>query len=141
MNFTEIVSSLVEDFFSIFTFSVLGYIIFMYIYGPEQTSHSDLIVIFILSGVLTFAGLIIPPGKELKRLNLLVRYIIHFFVTLSIYLFVATYMRWIVWSIPISAVRMIILFIGITVSVHTSLFFQTKILSDKLNDKLKERYK
>jgi len=141
MDFRELIRDLIEDFFVIFTCSVLGYIIFMYILDVEYTPLRDMVLIFVLSVIITLAGLIIYSGKELKRPQLLVRYIIHFFVALGVCLFVATYMRWISWSIPITVIRFATLITGVSVSVHVVLFFQTKMLTDKLNDKLKERYK
>ena len=141
MDFKELTRDLMEDFFAIFTCSILGFMIFMYIFEVERVPLTDIFVIFILSIITSLAGLIIYSGKELKRRDLLIRYILHYFVALGVCLFVATYMGWILWSIPISVIRFTMLITGISVSVHLVLFFQTKILSDKLNDRLKERYK
>ena len=140
MNFKELIRELIEDFFAIFTCSILGYIIFMYVLGAEYTLTFDLVVILVLSVMIALAGLIIYSGNECKRYEMVIRYIIHSFIAIGVCLAVATYIGWILWSIPITVIRFTVLIVGITISVHIVLFFQTKLLSDKLNDKLKERY-
>jgi len=142
MDFKELIRDLTEDFFVIFTCSILGYIIFMFLYDIEFVPLTDLFVIFILSIAMSLIGLVVYFGhSKLTRSKLIIRYIIHFFIGLALLLSAATYVGWILWSMPITVIRMVILFCGVSISVHTTLFIQTKLLSDKLNAKLKERYK
>ena len=141
MNRKEMFKELFDSFFVIFTISIMGYVVYMYLLGLEWSPLHDIVTIFIMSIFATLSGIIIYPKREPKRVEIIVRYLLHAVLILAIGLGTATYMQWIYWGNPISVIQFAALSFGIFITVHAIIFYQTKKLADTLNEKLKEHYK
>jgi len=141
MDIKETAKDILDSFFIIFTCATLGMVIYVHILGLNFVPLRDIVACLVSSILTSLAGIILFSSKEPKRLEMLVRHCIHLFVIVIISLSVASYMGWILWSIPITVIRFMGLIIGIYITVHAIIFYESKKLANKLNEKLKERYK
>ena len=137
----EFLKDLFSVMFIVFTCAILGLIIYLHILGAETALLSDIAAIFGISVLTSCAGFILYSKKEPKRLEMIIRHALHLLTVLAIVLFAASYLQWVTWREPITVIRFVGLIIGIWISVHLIMFYQTKKLSDNLNKKLKERYR
>lgn len=141
MDIKEVVRSIFNTFFIIFTCSIIGMVIFFRLLGLDFAPLRDIVGIFVTVIFTSLAEIVLYSKRELKRLELFVRHVVHLLAIMGISLAVASYMRWILWSVPITVIRFTGLIAGIYIAVIAILFFESKKLADKLNEKLKERYK
>jgi len=141
MDIKEIVGNIFNNFFIIFTCSIVGMFVYLRIFGVEFAPLHDIAALFVASILTSSAEIVLHSRKEPKRFEMFVRTALHLLVVAGIILSVATYMGWILWSVPITVIRFIGLIIGTYIAISTIVFYQTKKLADRLNEKLKERYK
>ena len=141
MDIKQFVRDTWEDFLLIFFFTVLGVFIYLRILGYDAVPMRDIVGIIVVSLLTSLAGFILYSNKEPKRVELLVRHIIHLLAIIGIGLSVATYMRWVAWDMPNTVIRATMLIIGIYIAVISIIFYRTKKLMDRMNVKLKERQK
>ena len=141
MDLKEFIKDIFNSFFVIFTCAILGMAVYLHVLGAEFAALHDIAASFVISVLISLSGLVLYSKKELKKLEMLIRYAIHLFAIVGIALSVASYMEWILWSMPITVIRFMGLIAVIWVSVHAIIFFQSLKLTDDLNRKLKERYK
>ena len=137
----DLVKEIFDSFFVIFTVSIMGLVIYLHLFGLQDARLRDIIAIFIISVLTALVGVVFYSKKEPKRGELIVRYLLHSVLIFGIIFVMATYMGWIYWGEISTVVRFAALIIGIFVFVHAIVFYQTKRLADKLNEKLHERYK
>ena len=141
MELKKIIREIFESIFVIFTCAILVVTLNGHILGASSMLLRDVIALFAVSALTSFAGIVLYSKKEPKRLEMLARHALHLIIILAIVLAAASYFGWLLWSVPITVLRFIGITIIIWMSVHAVLFFQTKKLTDDLNKKLKERYK
>ena len=141
MNYKEMIREITESFFVIFTVAIIGNGILSHINGVELVPVRFVFDILLVSVLTSLAGVVLYSKRELNRGEMLFRHFLHFVLVLGIALAVATYMRWVQWSSPTNVIGFAIFIILIYATVHAVIFLQTKKLADKLNEKLKERYK
>lgn len=141
MNIKEFAKSIFDTFFIIFTCAILGWYIYLSILGYEFAPLREVIVIFALCIIGSFAGFILYSKKEMRRHELLLRHFIHLLAIMGIALSAATYMGWVLWNVPFTVIRFSGLIMGIYIAVMAIEFYKSKRLMDKMNEKLKERYK
>jgi len=141
MDIKEFAKGIFESFFTIFFFAILGLIIYLRLLGYEVVLMRDIYGVFASSIFGALAGVVLYSRREPKRLELLIRHVIHLFTILGICLSVATYIGWIVWNMPNTVIRFTGLIMGIYFAVMATIFLQTKKQTDKMNIKLKERYR
>ena len=137
----EFLKDMFSVMFIVFTCSIIGLVIYLYILGTESKLLDDIVIIFGISVLTSAAGFILYSKKELSKLGLAIRHVLHLLVVLVIVMLAGTYFGWVLWSIPITVIRFAGLVIGIWISVNLIIFYQTKKLADNLNQKLKEKYK
>ncbi|MDR0796104.1 MAG: DUF3021 family protein [Tannerella sp.] len=137
----EFVKELFDTFFIIFTCSILGLGVYMYLLGANFAFLRDIAAIFVISILTTLTGFIFYTKREPKRREMFIRHTLHLIAIMIIALIAASYLEWILWSVPITVIRFMGLIIGIWVSAHIIIFYQSKKLADDLNRKLKERYR
>ena len=140
MNQKEMFKEIIGSFFVIFTVAIMGLVIYHYSFGLQRALLIDIVAIFIISIFTALAGVILYPSREPKRLEMILRYVIHSILIFVIIFAGATYMRWIIWSEPLTVIRFAALIVATFITVHAVIFYQTKKLADELNEKLKERY-
>jgi len=141
MNYREMFKEIIDSFFVIFTISIMGMVVYLHLFGVDTAPLRDIVAVFITSVLTSLAGIVVYSKKELRRLGLIVRYLIHMVLVIGIVLVAASYMGWILWSAPITVIRFMGLIIAVFVTVHAVIFYQTMKLADTLNEKLKERYR
>ena len=133
-----------KDLFSVmfitFTCAIIGLTIYLHILGVESVLLQDIVVIFGISVLTSCAGFILYSKKEPSRVELIIRHILHLFAVLVIVMTAATYFGWVLWSMPITVIRFVIMITVIWISVNLIIFYQTKKLTDDLNKKLQEKY-
>jgi len=141
MDYKEMIKELMDSFFVIFTVTALCNAIFVRLNGIDVIPIRFIFDLILMSTLTSLAGVVLYSRRELTRGELAFRYILHFVLILSTALIVGTYMRWLVWSMPLSVISFCIIVIIIFAIVHGIVFLQTKLTADRLNEKLKERYK
>jgi len=141
MSIKEFAKDVLDSFFVIFLCTIIGMVVYLYILGVDSVPSHDIVASFVLAVFTSLAGFVLYSPEELKRPELFIRHVIHLLAIIVISLAMATYMRWILWSHPITVIRFAGLIMGIYIAVMSIIFYQSKILVDKMNEKLKERYK
>ena len=141
MNMKEFAKDTLDNFFIIFTCTILGMTVYFNIFEATSMLLSDIVAVFIMSVFISLAGIILYSKREPKRLEMLVRHAIHLLVVTGIALTMGSYLGWVFWDSPITVIRFLGLVVGVYVSAHAITFYQSKKLTDKLNEKQKERYK
>ena len=141
MDYKEMAREILESFFIIFTCTIMVSTIYVGMLGSDIVFTRDIFGTFVISVLTSLAGIVTYSKRELKRAETFFRHAIHFALIMIIGLGAATYMGWILWSIPITVFRFSGMIVGIYVSVYAIIFYQSKKLTDKMNEKLKERYK
>jgi len=141
MDIKKTARSIFNNFFIIFTcviFIMFAYFRFLeYDYMPI----SNIAGAFVVAALTSLAEIILHSKKEQRKLEVLIRSVIHLVVIIMIVLSIAAYMRWFLWSNPTELLTFIGLIIGVYAMVAVILYYRTKKLTDKMNEKLKERYK
>jgi hypothetical protein len=94
-----------------------------------------------MAALTDLAYFIFYSGKELSKRQMLLRYFVHFTAIMGIALSIAVRMGWISRAEPVRAA----VFAGLVAAVYITVFivtmYQSKKLAEKLNRKLRERYK
>jgi len=140
MNGKEIFKEIFDSFFVIFTVAIIGLVIYRYLFGQQIALLNDIVAIFIASVLTTLFGVVLYSKREPRQTEMIIRYLVHAILIFGTILGIATYMGWIDWNEPITVIRFLVLIAVIFVSVHAIIFYRTKQLADKLNEKLKARY-
>jgi len=140
MDYKEIARDITDNFFVIFTVSALGNAAIVRLNGLDVVPIRFVFDLVLMSALTALVGLVLYSRRELSRGEIAFRYILHFFLIHAVALGVGTYMRWVVWSVPLSVISFVILVSIIFAVVHGIVFLQTKLDADRLNEKLKERY-
>ena len=141
MDYKKITREIIEAFFVVYTVAFIINGIFLYLPGVETIKVTLIFDMMLISIATSLPTIVVYSRRELKRRELIFRIFIQFVLTLSSALAVATYMRWIAWSVPTSVFGFSITVVLVFITAHGIFFFETKKLADKLNEKLKERYK
>jgi len=141
MGIKEITREMVYSFFVIFSGSVLAMYVYLLIFGQNTVDIHHITALLVMTVLADLASFVFYSRKDLSKKQMFVRYVIHLAVIIGIMLSAATYLEWVRWHEPVQ----IIVFVGLVVAVYTIVMitdeYQNKKLADKLNQKLKERYK
>ena len=128
-----------SGFLFTFSLSILAMVIYLSFFGYYFVPLHDIVALFVISILISLAGIVLYSNRGLNRMELLVRHMIRLLLIMGIVLSVATYMNWITFNEPIT----IGLLIGITSVIYiiaiATEFYHSKKLMDKMNEKLKER--
>jgi len=141
MDFKVFVREMFDTFFVIFTCAVLGMSIYLRLLGVEFAPLSDISGIFATCILTSLAGFVLYSKREPKRTEVVIRHAIHLLLVMVISLVMASYIGWVLWSVPITIFRFLALIMGIYIASMMITLYQSKKLADELNEKLKERYK
>ena len=141
MDIKQFLKEAVDSFYIIFFFAIVGLVVYLHILGYEFVPMRDIVGVFVASVVASLAGFVLYSSREPKRTELLIRHIIHLFAIMGISLSIATFMGWISWSVPSLVVRFAGTIFAIYIVVLAVIFYRNKRLMDKMNEKLKERYR
>jgi peptidoglycan/LPS O-acetylase OafA/YrhL len=141
MSFDEIIARIRASFFVIFSGCVLASYAMSLIFGFATMYTRNVTAFLVMTVLAELAFFIFYAKRELSRRQLLVRFAIHLLAILGIMLSVAGFMGWISPDQPTT----IAVFIGTVVAVYIMVGalgeYQSKKLAERLNQKLKERYK
>lgn len=140
MDIKEFTKEVFEGYFVIFFCAILGLVVYLRVQGHDFVLMRDIVGVSIASFLGTLAGFVLYSKRELKIRELIFRHFLHLIAIMAVSLSIATFMGWIVWSVPGLVLRFLVLSFGIYFSAHAIFFYQSKKLTDKMNEKLKERY-
>jgi len=142
MDIKEILGRILNSFFVIFSGSVLAMYIFNLLFETENNVPlHNITALLIMTVLASLAYFIFYSTKELSRLQMHIRNLIHLLAILAIILSIATFMEWISWIEPIQVIVFVALVVAVYIMVLVIGEYQSKKLADRLTEKLKERYK
>jgi len=142
LSVKEILHRMFNSFFVILSGSLIATFIFKLVFQTGVPLHIDDIGgLIALSIVVALSFFIFYSRNELSRNQMLIRYFIHM-ISVSLELFVfAKIMRW----INFDSIVEILVFFALVMTVYITTIgisnYQAELTADKLNRKLKERYK
>ena len=102
---------------------------------------NEITALFILSAITTLACFIFYSKKELNRSQMIARKIIHLLFVLIAIFFTAIYMEWIRIGESVQIIVFVVLVVAVYIIVYAVELCQSRKLADRLNHKLKERYR
>jgi len=141
MDLREIIGRLSNTFFVTFFWIMLAMTMFLRYFGASSVSMNDIYTVIALSALTTIAELVLYSKRELTKLDLLVRHLIHLAIAIMIVLAVANFRGWMSIREPMH----VLIFTGIILVVHVVVtliqFYQTARSADLIAKKLRERYK
>lgn len=142
MRIEEILKAMANSFFLIVTGTVCSMFAFCMILHPNAVfTLADIgrILLMGIAGDLPY--LLFLSGRELNRKQMFVRTLLHVFVLLTVLLYLAVQWDW----VNLQNTEEVVVFVLTVLLVYTAVFFVTKYrdrkLTDKLNERLKERYR
>ena len=141
MDYKKIAREIIETFFVVYTVALVINGIILCLNGVEDIPIKLIFDMLLISFITSLPSLVLLSKRELKRREMIFRLFIQFVLILGSGLAVATYFQWVAWSAPATVLSFAIMVLIVYVIVHAVFFFETKKLADKLNEKLKERYK
>lgn len=141
MRKEELVKKMINSFFMITTGIVISMYVFCLIFNPDvRFTLADIGRIILMAAVSDLALIIFFCRRELNKKQMLMRYIIHFIVLSAILLYFSFLWDWVN---PRDTKEIAVFLISILL-VYVVIFlfnrYRDRKLSDKLNDKLKQRY-
>ena len=142
MDIKEIARRMFHSFFIILGGSLMAMYVFMLLFAQDDFVHmKDITALFVIAIVTDLAHFIFYSKKEPGRKQMLVRLIIQLIFVVTVILFIANFMEWIQFGEPVQ----VIVFIGLIITVYIIVVaidsYKLRKLADKLNQKLKERYR
>jgi len=118
-------------------------IIYLRFIGENFIYLSDVLAILVLSALSALTEIIFYSKRELRRSELFVRHLLNLFLIIVVVLSTTIFMRlrWISWDDPIHVIIFIGVILGIYIMTTAIDFYQTAKTTNRLTQKLKERYK
>jgi hypothetical protein len=139
MEFRDFLKNIWAGITFTFALSVIALSLYTRFSGDDSVLLREISAVFVMSVLIYLAGIVLCSNRSLKRSELFIRHIIRLFIIVGIVLSVATFERWLLWSEPITVIP----FLGITILIYSIglavSFYESKILMDRMNEKLKER--
>lgn len=141
MRKEELVKKMISSFFMITTGIVISMYLFCLIFNPDvRFTLADIGRIILMAAVSDLALIIFFCRRELDKKQMLMRYIIHFIVLLAILLYFSFLWDWVnprdTKEIAVFLISILLVYVVIFLSNR----YRDRKLSDKLNDRLKQRY-
>jgi len=141
MNLKEIFNRMFYSFFVILSCSLIGSFILQLIFKKDGVLYPyDIIALILLSIATSLSYLFFYSKKELSKIQMIVRYIIHLIYVSSLMSFTAIIMGWISRKSIIQIIVFLVLVMLVCIAVITISNYQSKKTADLINKKLKERY-
>lgn len=141
MGKEELVKKMINSFFMITTGIVISMYVFCLIFNPDvRFTLADIGRIILMAAVSDLALIIFFCRRELNKKQMLMRYIIHFIVLSAILLYFSFLWDWVnprnTKEIAVFLISILLVYVVIFLSNR----YRDRKLSDKLNDRLKQRY-
>ncbi len=142
MNAEELFKTMFRSFFMIVTGIVISMYIFCLIFYPDAGfTLRDIGGILLLAFISDLLYLIFYSRKELSKKQMYIRKSVHLPLLLAVVLYFAYLWDW----ISISSTKQVLVFLLLVLTVYVIVFAATVYyynkLADKLNHRLKERYR
>ncbi|WP_304508075.1 DUF3021 domain-containing protein [Anaerotignum sp.] len=141
MRKEELLKKMIDSFFMITTGVVISMYVFCLIFNPDvKFTLVDIGRIIVMAVVSDLPFLIFLCRRELDKKQMLIRNIIHFIVLSAILLYFAFLWDWVN---PRDGKEITVFLVSVLL-VYAAVFltnrYRDRKLSDKLNDRLKQRY-
>lgn len=141
MRIEEILKTMFYSFFVIATGIVASMYVFCLIFYPNVSfSLNDIRAILITALACDLPFFIYYSKRDLSKKQMFIRTIIHFFVLLTVLIYLSHLWNWISLNEPREVAIFVLLVVVVYVIVSSIISYQDKRLAKKLNDNLKERY-
>ena len=142
MSGRELFTAMLQAFFMITTGIVVSMYVFCLIINPNASFALDEIgKILLMAFVSDLPYVLFFSRKELSKKQMLIRQVLHLSALLAVLLYLAHLWNW----VNLNSLKEVTIFLVLVLIVYTIIFVATayrdKKLADKLNDKLKERYR
>ncbi|MCL2674957.1 MAG: DUF3021 family protein [Defluviitaleaceae bacterium] len=141
MDIREIAARKVKSITATFTGAVLIIYVYALIFGIRGILIHTITDIIIVTLLIELAHLILYSKKELNNAQMIVRLVIHMLTILIIAISVTIYRNWIDLRNPASIAVLVGLIITVYIAVLLSDIHKMKSVTDRMNQKLQERYK
>ena len=138
MDIKAFLKDIPSNFFAVYSYFMLGHIIIWRIRGVESLSWYNLTAYFIMSFLFSLTTIVFYTNRNLKRFELLIRYILHLILCVVVFSSVSSYMGWIRWDEPMYFIIVTGLFVFIYTTVLATRLYQSKKQADEMNEMLKE---
>jgi len=124
-----------------FTFSMFAMVMYATALGSDVVFVSDIVAVSIMSVLLTISEIVLYSNRGIKRVEFFIRHVIRLVLLIIITLATATYRGWILWNNPVT----VLIFLGFVMGAYiigtAIIFYESKKMADKMNEKLKLRNK
>ena len=142
MNAENLLKTMFRSFFIIVTGIIASMYVFCLIFYPDASfSLHDIGGILVMAFVSDLPYLIFYSGKELSKKQMYIRKSIHLPVLLSVVLYFACLWDWISINHTKEVLTFVLLFLFVYIMVFITCKYQDQKLADKLNRRLRERYR
>ena len=142
MRAEELLKTMVQDFFMITTGIVISMYVFCLIFSPDASfSLADIGRILLMALAADLPHVIFLSRRELSKMQMLIRKVIHLIILLAILLYFASFWDW----VSLNNAKEVAVFLSSVLAVYVAVFlagsYRDKKLTDKMNDRLKEHYR
>lgn len=142
MNAENLLKTMFRSFFIIVTGIIASMYVFCLIFYPDASfSLHDIGGILVMAFVSDLPYLLFYSGKELSKKQMYIRKLIHLPVLLTVVLYFACLWDWISLNHTREVLTFVLLFLFVYIMVFLTCKYQDQKLADKLNHRLRERYR
>lgn len=142
MRFEELIKNMIRSYFVIVTGITASLYVFCLLVNPDAVfSLSDIGRILLMALVSDLPYAIFLSHRELGKKQMLVRMIIHYIVLSAILLYFAFLWDWVSPGSAQQVSIFLVLVLAVYIFVSLMIRFRDKKLTDKINSRLKERYR
>ena len=142
MNAEELLKTMFRSFFIIATGIVISMYVFCLVFNPDAnfTLH-DIGGILLLAFISDLPYLLLYSGKELSKKQMYIRKAVHLPVLLAMVLYFSHLWNWVDLNRTKEVLVLLLLVLAVYAIVFAITVYYDKKLADKLNHRLKERYR
>jgi len=141
MDVREICKLILTSFFIIFGCSIIAAQVFTTAMGLGPVCSVHINTIWVLTSLICLTHFVFYSKGKLTRRGMLIRTLIHFYITTALSIAAAIYLGWIVCHRPLQ----VIVFVVLVATVYLTLFgiseYRHKKTADELNQRLGELFK
>jgi len=141
MRFEEMIKTMIRSYFVITTGIVVSMYVYCLICNPNVNfSLDDIGRILIMAGASDLPYVIFLSRRELGKKQMLIRKIIHLLVLSAVLLYFASVWDWVALNNAKQVEVFLLCVLAVYAIVCLTIKFRDKKLTDKINNRLKERY-
>jgi peptidoglycan/LPS O-acetylase OafA/YrhL len=141
MRINEIVQRMFYLFFVVLSGLLVASYVFLLLFGHYALGVNDITALLALAILTNLAAFVFYSRRELKREEMLLRYVIHLVFVVGITLATAFFMGWISWQNPLHIAVFTLLMMMVYIGSNAAESFRTKKLVNDLNQKMGEHFK